>query len=64
MRSQLRHLALSKQGLASPQQFGAGLHIEDDSLDRDQFLPALNDELQRFADFNKCPLLDASVMDT
>ena len=40
------------------------LHIEDDTLDQDQFFPVLNDELQRFADFNKCLLLDASVIDT
>jgi len=38
------------------------LHLEEGSLDRDQFFPALIDELQRFADFNKCPLLDASVV--
>ena len=38
------------------------LHLEDGSLDRDQFFPALNDELQRLADFNRCPLLDASVV--
>jgi len=40
------------------------LNLEDGRLDRDQFFPALNDELQRLADFNKCPLLDASVIDT
>jgi len=39
------------------------LHLEDGPLDRDQFFPALSDELQRFADFNKCPLLDESVID-
>jgi len=39
------------------------LNLEDGTLDRDQFFPALSDELQRFADFNKCPLLDASVID-
>ena len=38
------------------------LNLEDDTLDRDQFFPALSDELQRLADFNKCPLLDASVV--
>jgi len=38
------------------------LHLEEGSLDRDQFFPVLIDELQRFADFNKCPLLDASVV--
>ncbi len=38
------------------------LNLEDGTLDRDQFFPALSDELQRFADFNKCPLLDASVV--
>ena len=39
------------------------LHLEDGSLDREQFFLALNDELQRFANFNKCPLLDESVID-
>jgi len=38
------------------------LNLEDISLDRDQFFPALSDELQRLADFNKCPVLDASVV--
>lgn len=38
------------------------LSLEDETLDRDQFLPALSDELQRFADFNKCSQLDASVV--
>jgi uncharacterized protein YcaQ len=38
------------------------LHLEDGALDRNQFYPALNDELQRFAEFNKCPLFDASVV--
>ncbi|MFV2058420.1 MAG: winged helix-turn-helix domain-containing protein [Thiohalomonadales bacterium] len=38
------------------------LNLEDGTLDRDQFFPALSDELQKFADFNKCPLLDASVV--
>ena len=38
------------------------LHLEEGSLDRDQFFPALIGELKRFADFNKCPLLDASVV--
>ena len=39
------------------------LNLEDGTLDRGQFFPALSDELQRLADFNKCPLLDASVID-
>ncbi len=39
------------------------LNLEDGALDREQFFPALRDELQRFADFNKCPLLDAGVVD-
>ncbi len=39
------------------------LHLEDGPLDWDQFFPALSDELQRFADFNKCPLIDESVID-
>jgi uncharacterized protein YcaQ len=38
------------------------LHLEDDQLERDQFFPALSDELQRFADFNKCPQLDESII--
>jgi len=38
------------------------LNLEDGTLDRDQFFPALSNELQRLADFNKCPLLDASVV--
>ena len=41
------------------------LNMEDgalSSLNQDPFFPTLNDELQRLADFNKCPLLDASVM--
>jgi uncharacterized protein YcaQ len=38
------------------------LHLEDGTLDRAQFFPALRDELQRLADFNKCPLLDASIV--
>ncbi len=38
------------------------LNLEDRTLDRDQFSPALNDELQRLADFNKCPLLDANAV--
>ena len=38
------------------------LHLEDGPLDRDQFFPTLIDELQRFANFNKCPRLDASVV--
>lgn len=38
------------------------LNLEGGTLDRDQFSPALNDELQRLADFNKCPLLDASAV--
>ncbi len=38
------------------------LSLEDESLDWDPFSLALIDELQRFADFNQCPLLDASVV--
>jgi uncharacterized protein YcaQ len=38
------------------------LHLEDGPLDRGRFFPALRDELQRFADFNKCPLLDDVVI--
>lgn len=33
------------------------LHLENGPLDRSLFFPALSDELQRFADFNKCSLL-------
>lgn len=39
------------------------LHLEDGPLDRDAFFPALSDELQRFADFNRCSLLDGRVVD-
>lgn len=39
------------------------LHLEDGSLNQSQFFPALSDALQRFADFNKCPLLDESAID-
>ncbi len=38
------------------------LHIEDKPLDRDHFIPALMDALQKFADFNQCPKLDAKVV--
>jgi uncharacterized protein YcaQ len=40
------------------------LHLEDQVFDFDQFFNSLNKELQRFADFNKCPRLDASAIDT
>lgn len=39
------------------------LHLEDGPLDRDQLFSALSDELQRFADFNQCPLLDERAID-
>jgi uncharacterized protein YcaQ len=39
------------------------LHLEDGEVDQDRFFPALRKELQRFAEFNQCPALDASVMD-
>jgi uncharacterized protein YcaQ len=39
------------------------LHLEEGPLDREQFFPALSDELQRFADFNKCPQLDDRVIE-
>ena len=39
------------------------LHIEDASLEREQFLPALSKSLHEFANFNKCPLLDLSTID-
>lgn len=38
------------------------LHLEDGPLNRGRFFPALRDELQAFADFNKCPLLDQRVV--
>ena len=38
------------------------LHLEDGTLDQDQFFPVLSDELQRFADFNQCPLLDTNAV--
>ena len=38
------------------------LNLEDGKLDRDHFFPALMNELQQLADFNKCPRLDASVI--
>ena len=34
------------------------LLLENDELDQKQLLPLLRSELQRFADFNKCPLLE------
>ena len=34
------------------------LHIEDDSVDLETFFPALQKELQLFANFNKCPELN------
>jgi uncharacterized protein YcaQ len=34
------------------------LHLENDEIDQKQLLPLLRNELQRFADFNKCPLLE------
>jgi len=40
------------------------LNLENCILDRGRFFTALSNELQRFADFNKCPLLDASVVVT
>lgn len=39
------------------------LHLEEGPLDREPFLTALDEELQRFAEFNKCPLLDKSFID-
>lgn len=37
-------------------------HWEDVTLDRDAFLPALREELQRFATFNNCTVLDDQVI--
>ena len=39
------------------------VHIEDQILDRDLFLPLLKSELQRFAEFNQCSILDDGVLD-
>lgn len=33
-------------------------HLENDEVDQKQFLPLLRNELQRFANFNKCPQLE------
>ena len=38
-------------------------HLEDDVLNRDQFFSLLSQELQRFAKFNKCSILDESALD-
>lgn len=38
------------------------LHLEDGELDKDYFFPALAQELRRFAEFNRCPTLDAQVI--
>jgi len=38
------------------------LNLENIAFDRDKVFPALHDELQRFADFNNCPLLESSVV--
>ncbi len=38
------------------------LNLEDVMLDRDQFFPELNKQLQRFANFNNCTLLDSKVI--
>ncbi len=38
------------------------LNLEDGPLDRDSFFPALMTELQKFADFNTCPSLDARAV--
>ena len=38
------------------------LNLENVAFDRDKVFPALRDELQRFADFNNCPLLESSVV--
>ncbi len=37
-------------------------YLEDGFLNHDQFVPALIGEIQLFADFNKCPLLEASII--
>jgi uncharacterized protein YcaQ len=38
------------------------LNLEDGTLDRDRFFLALIGELQGLAEFNRCPLLDASLV--
>lgn len=38
------------------------LHLEDARLDRDQFFPELSRELRKFADFNRCAVLDDSAV--
>lgn len=38
------------------------LHLEDGPLERDQFFPALSDELKKFANFNNCTPLDDSAV--
>lgn len=35
------------------------MHFEEGPLDKNQFIPLLNVELQKFADFNQCSKLDA-----
>lgn len=40
------------------------LHLEDDTLKDDRFFPALGQELLRFAEFNRCPTLDAAAVMT
>lgn len=40
------------------------LHLERGSWDRDRFWMELSQELQRFAAFNKCPILDKNAMDS
>ncbi|WP_010107725.1 winged helix-turn-helix domain-containing protein [Verminephrobacter aporrectodeae] len=39
------------------------LHLENGKLDEDAFFQALGGEMQRFADFNKCPILDVRAID-
>lgn len=38
------------------------LHLESGALDEDLFFPALGQALQRFAEFNRCPTLDARAI--
>ncbi|WP_395375755.1 winged helix-turn-helix domain-containing protein [Marinicella sp. W31] len=39
------------------------LHLENEHIKTDQFTSALRNELQKFAEFNQCPVLSDSVID-
>ncbi len=40
------------------------LHLEEGEIDDEQFFSALNNELQRLAEFNQCPILDMNFKAT